>query len=182
MRRSRSRRAELETARTHQASTGPSRCQQNGKQFQDRLEEFFRQLDQGVPQMKVDPRFVQTFKDQIQSLNKIHDPNHQASEIVAAELHARREISRSLKRNIRVSPDHVGSVLSRGLRKSWDNYRSEILKLDESCFDPAESEIDKAIRHHAHRTKVLIDQRRRLKVALDENVRHARQRTQNGVN
>ena len=145
------------------------------KQFQDRLEEFFRQLDQGVPQMKVS-EILQTFKDQIQSLNKIHDPNHQASEIVAAELHARREI-RIAKEDIRVArPRGVG--LSRGLRKSWDNYRSEILKLDESCFDPAESEIDKAIRHHAHRTKVLIDQRRRLKVALDENVRHARQRTQ----
>jgi len=145
------------------------------KQFQDRLEDFFRQLDQGIPQMKVS-EILQEFKDQVQSLNKIHDPNHQASEIVAAELHARREI-RITKEEIRVArPRGVG--LSRDLRKSWDNYRNEILKLDESCFDPAESEIDKAIRHHARRTKVMVDQRRRLEAALDENVRHARRLTQ----
>ena len=145
------------------------------KQLQDRLEVFFQQLEQGTPQMKVS-KILQTFKDQIQSLNKVRDPNHQASEILAAELHARREI-RKAKEELRIAkPRGVG--LSRGVRKSWDTYRSEMLKLDESCFDPAESEIDKAIRHHAHRTKVLIDQRRRLEAALDENVRHARQRTQ----
>ncbi len=145
------------------------------KQFQDRLEDFFRQLDQGIPQMKVS-KILQTFKDQIQSLNKINDPNHQASEIVAAELHARREI-KIAKEEIRVArPRGVG--LSRDMRKSWETYRSEILKLDESCFDPAENEIDKAIRHHAHSTKVLVDQRRRLEAALDENVRNARQLTQ----
>ena len=145
------------------------------KQFQDRLEDFFQQLDQGIPQMNVS-KILQTFEDQIQSLSNILDPNHQASEIVAAELHARREI-RKAKEELRIArPRGVG--LSRGVRKSWDLYRSEMLKLDESCFDPAENEIDKAIRHHAHSTKVLVDQRRRLEAALDENVRNARQRTQ----
>ena len=145
------------------------------KQFQDRLEDFFQQLYQGTPQVKV-AQVIQSFKDQIQSLNKIRDPNRQASEILAAELNARREF-RKVKEELRIAkPRGVG--LSRDVRKSWDAYRSEILKLDESCFDPAESEIDKTIRHHTRRTRVLIDQRRRLEAALDENVRDARQRTQ----
>ena len=145
------------------------------KQFQDRLEDFFQQLQQGIPQMKVS-KILQTFNDQIQSLSNILDPNRQASEILAAELHARREI-RNAKEDLHIArPRGVG--LSRDVRKSWDSYRSEILRLDESCFDPAENKIDETIRHHAHRTRILIDQRRRLEDALYENVRDARQRTQ----
>ncbi len=145
------------------------------KQFQDRLEGFFQQLDQGTPQMKVST-ILQTFNDQIHSLEKIRDPNRQASGIVAAELHARREI-RNAKEELRIArPRGIG--LSRDTRKSWESFRIEMLKLEESCFGPAEKEIDKTIQHHTHRTKILIDQRRRLEVALDENVRNARQRTQ----
>ena len=145
------------------------------KQFQDLLEVFFQQLEQGAPQLNVD-KILQSFKDQIQSLNKIPDPNRQASEILDTELRVRREISRAKEELHIAKPRGVG--LSRDVRRSWDTYRSEMLKLDESCFDPAESEIDEAIRHHSQRTRVFIDQRRRLEAALDENVRHARQRTQ----
>ena len=145
------------------------------KQFQDRLEDFFQHLDQGAPQIKV-AKALQTLKNQIQSLKKISDPNRQASEVLAAELRARREI-RKVKEELHIArPRGVG--LSRDVRKSWDAYRSEIPKLDEICFDPAESEIDETIRHHAHRTRVSIDQRRRLEAALAENVRDARRRTQ----
>ncbi len=145
------------------------------KQFQDRLEVFFQKLEQGSPQLNVE-KILQSFKDQIKSLNKIRDPNRQASEILAAELRALRKLS-STKEELHIArPRGVG--LSRDVRKSWDNYRNEMLKLDEGCFEPAESEIDRIIRHHSQRTRVLIDQRRRLEATLDENVRLARRRTQ----
>ena len=145
------------------------------KQFQDRLEVFFQQVEQGTPQLNVE-KILQSFKEQIKGLNKIHDPNRQASEILAAELRALQEIS-STKEELHIArPRGVG--LSRDVRKSWDNYRNEMLILVESCFEPAESEIDKIIRHHSLGTRVLIDQRRRLEATLDENVRLARRRTQ----
>ena len=145
------------------------------KQFQDRLEDFFQQLEQGTPQMHVD-KILQSFRVQIKSLSEISDPDLQASEILTAELRVRREISKA-KEELRVAkPRGVG--LSRGVRASWDDYRNEMLRLNESCFGPAECEIDEVIRQHAQRTRGLIDQRRRLKVALDENARRALQRTQ----
>ena len=144
------------------------------KQLQEGLEDFFRQLDQGDPQRKV-ADVLQSLRDEIQGFDEIRDPNRHASEMLNTELRARREVRR-IKEELHIGkPRGVG--LSRGVRQSWDAYRSEILKLSEICFGPAESEIDDIIRHHAHRTRLLIDQRRRLEAALSENVRDARQRT-----
>ena len=144
------------------------------KQLQEGLEDFFRHLDEGTPQRKV-AVVLQSLKDEIQGLTEILDPNRQASEVLAAELRARREI-RSIREESRIArPRGVG--LSREVRQSWEAYRSEFLKLEEVCFVPAEREIAEAIRHHAQRTRLLIDQRERLERALTENVRDARQRT-----
>ena len=144
------------------------------KQLQEGLEDFFRQLDQGIPQRRV-AEVLQSLEGKVQSFDEIRDPNRHASEMLAAELHARRELRKVKDEFHIVKPRGVG--LSRDTRRNWDAYRSEILKLNEICFGPAESKIDGIVRHHARRTRLLIDQRRRLEAALDENVRDARQRT-----
>ena len=144
------------------------------KQLQESLEDFFRRLDDGTPQRRV-ADVLENLKNEIQGLAEILDPNRQASELLAAELRARREV-RGIREESRIAkPRGVG--LSREVRQSWEAYRSEFLKLDEICFGPAESEIAETIRHHAQRTRLLIDQRERLETALSENVREARQRT-----
>ena len=144
------------------------------KQLQEGLEDFFRHLDDGTPQRKV-AVVLQSVKDEIQSLAEIVDPNRQASELLAAELRARREI-RTIREDNRIArPRGVG--LSREVRQSWEAYRSEFLKLEEICFAPAQREIGATIDHHAQSTRLLIDQRERLERALNENVRDARQRT-----
>ena len=144
------------------------------KQLREGLDDFFRHLDEGTPQRRVADVF-QSLKNEIQGLAEILDPNRQASELLAAELRARREI-RSIREESRIArPRGVG--LSREVRQSWEAYRSEFLKLEEICFGPAESEIAETIRHHAQTTRLLIDQRERLETALSENVRDARQRT-----
>ena len=144
------------------------------KQFQEGLEDFFWQLDQGIPQRRV-AEVLQSLEGKVQSFDEIRDPNRHASEILAVELHARREL-KMVKDEFRIAKPH-GIGLSRDTRRNWNAYRSEILKLNEICFGPAESKIDGIVRHHARRTRLLIDQRRRLEAALDENVRDARQRT-----
>ena len=127
-----------------------------------------------LPQRKV-ADVLQSLKNEIQGLAEVLDPNRQASELLAAELRARREV-RGIREESRIArPRGVG--LSREVRQSWEAYRSEFLKLDEICFGPAESEIAETIRHHAQRTRLLIDQRERLETALNQNVRDARQRT-----
>ena len=144
------------------------------KQVREGLDDFFRHLDEGTPQRRV-ADVLENLKDEIQGLAEILDPNRQASELLAAELRARREI-RSIREESRIArPRGVG--LSREVRQSWEAYRGEFLKLEEICFGPAESEIAETIRHHAQRTRLLIDQRERLETALSENVRDARQRT-----
>ena len=95
--------------------------------------------------------------------------------MLAAEIRARRDIKK-VKEDLRLArPRGVG--LSRGARQSWDAYRSEVLKLEEDCFVPAEAEIDGIVRSHAHKINLLVDQRRRLEAAVTENVRDVRQRT-----
>ena len=144
------------------------------KQLQEGLEDFFRQLDQGRPQERVDA-VLQSLRDEMRSFGAIRDPNRHASETLAVELHARRELRRVKDEFHITRPRGIG--LSRATRRNWETYRSEILKLDAVCFRLAESEIDGIVRQHARRTRLLIDQRRRLEAALDENVQDARQRT-----
>ena len=115
------------------------------KQVREGLDDFFRHLDEGTPQRRV-ADVLENLKDEIQGLAEILDPNRQASELLAAELRARREI-RSIREESRIArPRGVG--LSREVRQSWEAYRGEFLKLEEICFGPAESEIAETIRHH----------------------------------
>ena len=144
------------------------------KQLQEGLEDFFRHLDEGTLQQRV-AEVIQTLKNEIKGLTEVPDANLQASEVLAAELRARREIRRIREESHIAKPRGVG--LSREARRSWEAYRSEFLKLEEICFGPAESEIAETISLHAQRTRLLIDQRKRLETAISENVRDARQRT-----
>ena len=144
------------------------------KELQEGLEDFFLKLDHGTPQRKV-AEILQALKDGIRRIDETPDPDHQSSEMLAAEVRARREVKR-VKEEFRVAkPRGVG--LSRGARQSWDAYRSEVLKLEESCFVPAEAEIDDIVRSHAHKINLLVDQRRRLETAVTDNVRDVRHRT-----
>ena len=144
------------------------------RELQNGLEEFFLKVDQGTPQRKV-TEILQAFKDGIRRIDEIPDPDHQSSEMLAAEVRARREI-KGVKEDLRlVRPRGVG--LSKSTRQNWDAYRSEFLKLEENCFVPAEAEIDDVVRHHVHKTNLLLDQRRRLEAAVTENVRDVRHRT-----
>ena len=106
------------------------------KELQEGLEGFFLKLDQGTPQSRV-AEILQALKDAIRRIDEISDPDHQSSEMLAAEVRARREV-RTVKEDLRVArPRGVG--LSRAVRQSWDAYRSEVLKLEESCFVPCRS-------------------------------------------
>lgn len=144
------------------------------KELQEDLEDFFLKLDEGAPQRRV-AEILQALKDGIRRIDEISDPDHQSSEMLAAEVRARREV-RKVKEEHRIArPRGVG--LSRGARQSWDAYRGEVLKLEEHCFVPAEIEIDEIVRSHAHKINLLVDQRRRLEAAVTENVRDVRNRT-----
>ena len=144
------------------------------KELQEGLEDFFLKMDEGTPQRRV-AEILQALKNAIRRIDEIPDPDHQSSEMLAAEVRARREV-RTVKEDLRVArPRGVG--LSRDARQSWDAYRSEVLKLEESCFVPAEAEIDDIVRSHAHKINLLVDQRRRLEAAVTENVRDVRHRT-----
>ena len=144
------------------------------KELQEGLEDFFLKVDQGTPQRRV-AEILQVLKEGIQRIDEIPDPDHQSSEMLAAEVRARREV-RGVKDELRVArPRGVG--LSRGVRQNWDAYRGEVLKLEESCFVPAEAEIDDIVRSHAHKINLLVDQRRRLEAAVTENVRDVRHLT-----
>ena len=149
------------------------------RQLQEGLEDFFRELDQGTPQKKV-ADVLQSFKEKVQGFDDIADPNRHASEMLNVELHARREVRRVREELHLARPRGIG--LSRDTRRNWDAYRAEILKLDEVCFRPAEQEIDETVKRHARRARLMIDQRRRLEAALNENVRDARQRTRRESN
>ena len=149
------------------------------KQLQDALEDFFRELDRGTPQKKVS-EVLRSFKDKVQGFDEIADTNRQASEMLNVEFSARREV-RKIREGLHLArPRGIG--LSRDTRRSWDAYRAEMLKLDEVCFRPAEQEIDETVQHQARSAKLVIDQRRRLETALNENVRDARQRTRRESN
>ena len=149
------------------------------KQLQDGLEDFFKELDQGTPQKRIDD-VLKSFIAQVQGFDKIADPNRHATEMLNVEFRARREVRRIREELHLTRPRGVG--LSRDTRRSWDAYRAEILKLDEACFHPAEQEIDDTVQRHALKAKLVIDQRRRLESALNENVRDARQRTRRESN
>ena len=144
------------------------------KQLQEGLEDFFRHLDEGTLQRQV-ADVLQNLNNEIHGLAEMLDTNLRGSEVLAAELRARREIRRIREESHIAKPRGVG--LSREARQSWEAYRSELLKLEETCFRPAESEIAATISQHAQRTRLWIDQRKRLETALSENVRDARQRT-----
>ena len=144
------------------------------KELQEGLEAFFLKLDQGTLQRRV-TEILQALKDAIRKIDEIPNPDHQSSEMLAAEVRARREVKK-VKEDLRIArPRGVG--LSRGARQSWDAYRSEVLKLEEDCFVPAEAEIDGIVQSHAHKINLLVDQRRRLEAAVTDNVRDVRQRT-----
>ena len=149
------------------------------KQLQEGLEDFFKELDQGTPQKRIDD-VLKSFIAQVQGFDKIADPNRHATEMLNVEFRARREVRRIREELHLTRPRGVG--LSRDTRRSWDAYRAEILKLDEACFHPAEQEIDDTVQRHALKAKLVIDQRRRLESALNENVRDARQRTRRESN
>ncbi len=144
------------------------------KELQDGLEDFFSKLDQGMPQKRV-AEIMQALQDGMRRIDEIPDPSHQSSEMLTAEVRARRAIKKAKDDLHLTRPRGVG--LSKSTRQSWDAYRSELLKLDENCFDPAEAEIDDIVRSYAHRINISIDQRRRLEAAVTETVRDVRRRT-----
>ena len=77
------------------------------KQLEEGLQDFFRHLDEGAPQRRVTD-VLENLKNEIQGLAEILDPNRQASELLAAELRARREI-RGIRGESRVArPRGVG--------------------------------------------------------------------------
>ena len=149
------------------------------RRLQNALEDFFRKLDEGTPQDRV-AKVLQSLSEELQSIEALRDDDRQASEMLAAELRARRRV-RSVKDDLSVAkPRGVG--LSRGIRQSWQAYRRELLQLEETCFRPAEAGINELVQSHGRKTKLLIDHRRRLDEALNENIRDARQRARKESN
>ncbi len=143
------------------------------RRLQNELEEFFQKLDEGFPQKTVHA-LLQSFKANVRGIDEIRDPNGRASQALSVELNARRDL-RHIREELNLTrPRGIG--LSRQLRRNWDAYRSEFLNLDETCFRPAEVEIDDTVRAYAQSTRILIDHRRRLEAALGENTQQARLR------
>ena len=144
------------------------------RELQKSLEEMFSRVDQGEPQNEV-VEVLQSFRERLDVVSESKDLDHYSSQLLAAELSARRDVKSIKERLHIVRPRGVG--LSRETRRDWENYRRKILELEEKSFGPAEYEIDEIVRRKGIQTKFLIDQRKRLETAIDENVQVARQRT-----
>ena len=144
------------------------------RELQQQLEDFFGRVDDGDPQNQV-AEVLQSLRKQLDGFSEDGDVNRYSTELVAAELRARNDL-RSIKSRLHVvRPRGVG--LSKEMRRDWDNYRRQLIEIEQKAFDPAVREIDEIVRRHAVEAKLLIDQRRRLEAAIDENVQNARQRT-----
>lgn len=136
-----------------------------------RLEQVFERLDLREPEQQAEG-LITTVKRDLTDALTLTNPDQAAQMFIDAEMTARRQLDELREAYRIVRPRGVG--LTKQLSRDWEAYGRESDRLERDVFAPTADAIDQAVSEVATRAKVGIDLRRRVEVAINEEVDTAR--------
>ena len=142
------------------------------KRFSDTLNEFFFQVQAGVPQKEVE-QLLNNFKEQLREVSNIDEPLRASAALMEAEANARSRVDRLRERYKVTKPRGVG--LTPQLRRDWELCARELGKLDVEVFQPVQAELNALITETASRTHATANPQKRVERALKERAKEARE-------
>jgi signal transduction histidine kinase len=134
------------------------------KDFGDRLERFFSDLEKGTVATEAE-RLKTAIADQISSIRGISDKDQAAQALLALESEAHTRISALTASYTVTRPRSVG--LTKSQRSDWSAYLRNSEKVRSDVFEPLEQNVEAMIGEAVEEAGVALDRRRRTLNTLD---------------
>jgi signal transduction histidine kinase len=133
------------------------------KEFTDRLNRFFGDLEHGRPATEA-ASIRDLVKKRLEAIVDIREPDGVASALIELEEEARQRIQALNEANTVTRPRSVG--LSKSLKADWNAYMRNVEKVRREVLEPLTQDIDGMITGAAASRKTSLDRRRRIVLAL----------------
>lgn len=135
------------------------------KEFGDRLQTFFADLEKGMPSAQADAIRAST-AERLETIRGLNDAEQAVQTILTIESDARVSIAALEKATMVVRPRSVG--LTKSQRSDWNAYLRNTEKLQQDVIMPLQHDVATMIDAVVSSGKLHIDRRKRILAALDD--------------